>query len=72
MPEGDSVWRLARRLQPLEGRTIVAAELRVPQLSTKDLAGRRARVHAALLEHQPKPVPEPRTVTVGVASYQPV
>ena len=39
MPEGDSVWRLARRLQPLVGRTIEHSQFRVPQLATASLTG---------------------------------
>lgn len=39
MPEGDSVWRLSQRLQPLEGRTITHSEFRVPQLATASLDG---------------------------------
>lgn len=42
MPEGDTVWRTARRLdEALAGRKIVAADLRWPDLSTADLRGRR-------------------------------
>ena len=38
MPEGDSVYRLARRLRPaLVGRRLVRAELRVPAFATLDL-----------------------------------
>ncbi len=41
MPEGDTVWRTATRLnQALAGRRIVEADLRWPELSTKDLSGR--------------------------------
>ena len=40
MPEGDSVYCLARRLEPaLVGRRLVRAELRVPAYATLDLAG---------------------------------
>lgn len=39
MPEGDTIWRLARRQSSLVGRTIVRAELRVPRYATVDLAG---------------------------------
>ncbi len=39
MPEGDSVWRLARRLQPLVGRTIEHSQFRVPPLATASLTG---------------------------------
>ena len=42
MPEGDAVWRTARRLhQGLVGQVLVAADLRVPRLATADLSGRR-------------------------------
>jgi endonuclease-8 len=42
VPEGDTVWRTARRLdEALAGRTVVAADLRWPDLSTADLRGRR-------------------------------
>lgn len=41
MPEGDSVWRAARRLdRGLAGRRIVRSDFRVPQLATADLSGR--------------------------------
>jgi len=39
VPEGDSVWRLAHRLQPLEGREITYSQFRVPQLATASLTG---------------------------------
>lgn len=45
MPEGDSVWRLANRLQPLVGRTIEHADFRVPHLATASLTG--AVIHRA-------------------------
>ncbi|CAN5434736.1 Fpg/Nei family DNA glycosylase [soil metagenome] len=42
MPEGDAVWRTARRLHTaLAGEPIVRSDLRVPSLATVDLAGRR-------------------------------
>lgn len=42
MPEGDAVWRTARRLhQGLVGQTLIGADLRVPALATRDLTGRR-------------------------------
>jgi len=42
MPEGDAVWRTARRLHTaLVGDPIVASDLRVPSLATVDLSGRR-------------------------------
>ena len=41
MPEGDVVWRTARRLQrALAGRDLLASDLRWPSLATVDLAGR--------------------------------
>lgn len=41
MPEGDAVWRTARRLHTaLAGTVLLGADLRVPALATKDLAGR--------------------------------
>lgn len=40
MPEGDTVYRAARRLdQALSGQTIVTSQFRVPSLATRDLAG---------------------------------
>ena len=42
MPEGDAVWRTARRLHTaLAGAAVVASDLRVPALATVDLSGRR-------------------------------
>lgn len=42
MPEGDSVWRTARRLdQALSGRELTASDFRVPAFATVDLSGRR-------------------------------
>jgi endonuclease-8 len=44
VPEGDTVWLTARRLHAaLAGRTLTAAELRVPQAATADLSGRVVR-----------------------------
>ena len=41
MPEGDTVWRTARRLdEALAGREIVESDLRWPEISTADLTGR--------------------------------
>lgn len=40
MPEGDTVWRTAQRLQrALSGSRLTAAELRVPRFATADLVG---------------------------------
>lgn len=42
MPEGDAVWRTARRLHTaLAGQVVLRSDLRVPSLATTDLAGRR-------------------------------
>ena len=42
MPEGDTVWLVARRLdEALTGHDLTRADLRVPSLATADLAGRR-------------------------------
>ena len=41
MPEGDVVWRAARRLDTaLAGQALLRADLRVPRHATADLAGR--------------------------------
>lgn len=39
MPEGDTIWRLARRFQPLVGRRIEHSDFRVPTLATATLTG---------------------------------
>jgi endonuclease-8 len=40
VPEGDAVWRTARRLhQGLSGRTLARTEFRVPAIATADLSG---------------------------------
>lgn len=40
MPEGDTVWRAARRLRAgLEGHELVSTDFRVPQHATLDLSG---------------------------------
>ncbi|HEX3823325.1 MAG TPA: DNA-formamidopyrimidine glycosylase family protein [Mycobacteriales bacterium] len=42
MPEGDTVWLAARRMdQALAGRALTRSEFRVPQLATVDLTGRQ-------------------------------
>lgn len=44
MPEGDTVWLHARRLnEALAGGTLVHSDLRLPQLATVDLAGYAVR-----------------------------
>jgi endonuclease VIII len=41
VPEGDSVWRVARRLdERIKGRRVVASDFRVPRLATSDVSGR--------------------------------
>src|SRR5579875_498729 len=41
MPEGDTVWLTAARLnQALAGRTLTLSDFRVPALATVDLRGR--------------------------------
>lgn len=52
MPEGDTVYRLARRLdRSLLDRTIARSDLRVPRLATRDLAGRDVLEHATHGKH---------------------
>jgi formamidopyrimidine-DNA glycosylase len=41
VPEGDSVWRVARRLdERIKGRRVAASDFRVPRLATSDVSGR--------------------------------
>jgi endonuclease VIII len=41
MPEGDTVWRTARRLdEALAGQVLTCSDFRVPRFATTDLAGR--------------------------------
>ncbi|QWC84706.1 DNA glycosylase [Nocardioidaceae bacterium] len=52
MPEGDSVWKLARRLDPaLVGQQITRSRLNVPRHATADLAGRTVLEHATHGKH---------------------
>ena len=52
MPEGDSVFRLARRLdRSLTGRVVRRSDFRVPRLATKDVAGRTVLEHATHGKH---------------------
>lgn len=52
MPEGDSVYKLARRLdRSLPGRAVVRSDLRVPRLATRDLTGRTVVEHATYGKH---------------------
>jgi endonuclease-8 len=41
MPEGDTVWQTARKLDALTGQVLTASDFRVPSLATVDLSGRR-------------------------------
>jgi endonuclease-8 len=40
VPEGDSVYQTARRLDALTGQVLTASDFRIPSLATSDLAGR--------------------------------
>ncbi len=52
MPEGDSVFKLARRLdRSLLGRTVVRTDLRVPRLATRTLDGRVVEEHVTHGKH---------------------
>jgi endonuclease VIII len=52
VPEGDSVYRLARRLdRKLKAHTIAESDLRVPRLATVDLSGRQVLQHATHGKH---------------------
>jgi endonuclease-8 len=52
MPEGDTVWRTARRLDAaLAGPVLTRCDLRVPQLATVDLTGRRVLETASRGKH---------------------
>ncbi len=52
MPEGDTVWLTARRLDAaLAGRALTVAELRVPQLATAELTGETVREVRARGKH---------------------
>lgn len=52
MPEGDSVYVLARRLdRALKGRLLARSDLRMPSVATVDLAGRTVLEHATHGKH---------------------
>ncbi len=52
MPEGDTVWLTAHRLDAaLSGRVLTVAELRVPQLATSELCGATVREVIARGKH---------------------
>ena len=52
MPEGDSVWKAARRMREhLVGRTVLTSDFRVPQHATADLSGRQVTAFASYGKH---------------------
>ncbi|MDP9445129.1 MAG: DNA glycosylase [Actinomycetota bacterium] len=52
MPEGDVVWRTARRLhEALAGKVLTRSDLRVPRYATADLAGRTVHEVTARGKH---------------------
>ncbi|MBA3368530.1 MAG: DNA glycosylase [Geodermatophilaceae bacterium] len=52
MPEGDTVWLAAQRMnRALAGHTLIRGELRVPQLATLDLSGHTAAEVVARGKH---------------------
>lgn len=51
MPEGDSVWHTARRLDVLVGQELTATDFRIPSLATTDLAGRTVLESASRGKH---------------------
>jgi endonuclease-8 len=52
MPEGDTVWLVARRLdEALSGHALTRADLRVPSLATTDLEGRGVLTTVARGKH---------------------
>jgi endonuclease-8 len=52
VPEGDSVWKLARRLdRQLSGRTVLRSDFRTPRLATRDVSGRTVAGHATHGKH---------------------
>lgn len=52
MPEGDSVFKAARRLrEQLVGRTVVRSDFRVPSLATQDLSGREVTAFDSYGKH---------------------
>ncbi len=52
MPEGDTVHRLARRLdRAITGQVVARSDFRVPRLATRDLAGRSVLGHGTHGKH---------------------
>ena len=59
MPEGDTVWRSARRLdQALTGETLTTSDFRVPELATIDLTGQRVEETISRGKHLLTRLPE--------------
>lgn len=51
MPEGDDVWRTARRLRALDGQVLTASDFRIPSLATRDLTGRQVETTISRGKH---------------------
>src|SRR5260370_9072408 len=52
MPEGDTVWRTARRLdEALAGRVLTRSDFRVPRFATTDLTGRAVAENVSRGKH---------------------
>lgn len=51
MPEGDDVWRTARRLRALDGQVLTRTHFRIPSLATTDLSGRRVETTLSRGKH---------------------
>ena len=52
MPEGDSVWKTARRMREhLVGRTVTRSDFRVPQLAAADLSGQQVTAFDSVGKH---------------------
>ena len=59
MPEGDTVWRSARRLdQALTGATLTVTDFRVPDLATLDLTGQQVEETLSRGKHLLTRLPE--------------
>ncbi|MET3962724.1 endonuclease-8 [Marmoricola sp. OAE513] len=51
MPEGDTVFHTARRLDPLVGQELTSTDFRIPSLATVDLSGRTVVESASRGKH---------------------
>ena len=59
MPEGDTVWRTAQRLdKALSGQTLTTSDFRVPQLAELDLTGQRVEQTVSRGKHLLTRLPE--------------